>query len=246
MTDYILPTPPEGTIPTVDHSGNWASVLVAADGSRHRTSSEGAVVSIRYETGMFIYYTFEPNHFSRRFYIAYFKLDGESFPIFTSELIDGKVVEREIGKGQLYFTGPRKGVLRMDTEETDIYGVELEAMQLTQDPRSGPYVFDEESKNGYIINFFPEGLVTVHSFWHHESMEPWPGTFPKGNHTQEWESGIALPIEGGWAAQMRRVINGQRDNPMPVTLEDIEILTILETAKGFSVNGKAVKQIAMA
>lgn len=241
--DYTLPPLPAGAIiPAREHSGNWASMLIAADGTLDKTSAEGAVIHIGDETGMFIYYTFEPNHFSRRFYIASFDLDGEPFPIYTSEYVQDpdtreySFVEKEIGTAQLYFTGPKAGYLIMDTEETHLYAVGLKALQRTKDALSGPWVEDQESGNGYVFGVFDNGLFTVHTFYTHKSDEPWSGMYPKGNHTQEWEVGVAVPAGlNTWTVTLQRVTNGQRDNVLPVEYRDIETFTLEQTDQGFQI-----------
>lgn len=262
MTDYTLPPLPAGAMPPSDvHTGNWAAYCSTAREpltDDARTTAEGIVLTVGQTKGWLIYYTFEPAFHSRRFYHAYFNLDEHgSFPIFTSELVrdpeTGKssVVESEIGTAQIYFTWGLHGVFVMDTIETHVLGFHLGAMQLSQDPRCGPYVVNEESKNGYMINFFDEGLVTVHSFWHHPSDEPWPGMYPDGNHTQEWEAGVAVPAGADtWTVYLRRTINSQRDNPMPVLNEHVKTLTLKATAEGFNMIGpggtEALRQIGVA
>jgi hypothetical protein len=220
------------------------------------------VLKIGQTKGMGIYFTYEMGFKSRRHYTFLFNLDEhQSFPIFTTELVDGKVVEREVGKAQLYFTSETKGVFRFDMEGFDVQGFPIHRLgKSTGDPRSGPWVEDEESKAGYMIGFFPIGfvadypddLITVHWFGNQENDEPWPGVYPKGqNHTQDWQIGIATHVrDDEYSVLFQRVTNSEWNNPMPVTYKPARTCVMRLTAEGIEMVGpdktELLQQLAIA
>jgi hypothetical protein len=228
----------------------------------NKTSAEGISFKGGQTTGMGILYTFEWNHHSRRHYTFFFSYDNhDEFTLSSTRLVRNsetgawEVEEYPVGTAQIYFDGPKTGYFKMNTEETGSFGFPLSALGLSQDPRSGPWIplkpdsneFDEASKRGYMLMYLPEGLTVIHNFWNHPSDEPWSGFYPPGNHTQEWEIGIVHPVTDEVSeAVMKRVINGQRDNPMPVKYQNIETITLRPQQDSILAGPDRLKQFPIA
>jgi hypothetical protein len=244
LTTALPPLPENALAPTTENSGNWA----AGD-----TTSEGLVLKIGQTKGMGIYFTYEMGFKSPRHYTFLFKLtDHGSFPIFTTELVDGKVAERVVGKAQLYFTTETEGVFVFDMEGFDVQGFPIHRLgKSTNDARSGPWVEDEASKAGYMIGFFPSALTTVHWFGNRPYDEPWPGTYPKGqNHTQDWQIGLAKHVrDEEYSVLFQRVVNSEWGNIQPVKYEPVRTCVMRLTAEGIEMIGpgktELLQQIAI-
>lgn len=154
---------------------------------------QGFDVQIRDNRMSVIWYTYNEDETSRRYYIGSCDVgDGiEEFDMYTTEkgtFADPTTAQLiPAGKGQLYFFDDVSGVFNYNTPEFGRGSIEIQELARSQNPMNGLWYVPERNNEGFSIQFF-DHLNTCTVYWYTYGKNPHSVSSInyKKNVTQRW------------------------------------------------------------